>query len=40
VAESKDEENEFDGVDTMGDDNESKLVGLDEDNEVVKNRIS
>ena len=36
AAESGDEDDKFDGIDIMGDDDESGLLGLDEGNDVVK----
>jgi hypothetical protein len=36
AAESGDEDDEFDGIDIMGDDDESGFLGLDEGNDVVK----
>jgi len=36
AAESGDEDDEFDGVNVMGDDDKSGLLGLDEGNDVVK----
>jgi hypothetical protein len=36
AAESRNEDGEFDGIDIMGDDDESSLLGLDEGNNVVQ----
>ena len=36
AAESRDEDDEFDGIDIMGDEDESDLLGLDEGNDVVE----
>ena len=36
AAESREEDNEFDGVDVVGDDDEGSLLGLDESDDVVQ----